>query len=316
MFLVVLLWHRILVTIPPGSVGVLWLRFFGGTVTDGYLGEGTKLIFPWDRVYIYDTRLQRLDLVTTTLSNDGLPVTIETVISFSAMARTAGELHAAVGPQYIRLLIDPLSDSELRVRIAADTAERLYSVAYRAIESEIAAGLQRKIAEALPWRPADRPLIRIADVSVRSIRLPESVRASIESKFAAQQAVPRTGFLLEQERIEAQRREVEAEGIRRFQQIVTPGITDSFLRWRGIEATLALSQSPNAKIVVIGNGSGGLPLILDGRGDPSVPAAGAAQPPPPPGAPVPPVRLPAVLGLPSLAPLPGTAPAAPVPSVP
>jgi prohibitin 2 len=285
LFLIALLWPRIVVIVPPGSVGVLWLRFFGGTVSNFYFREGAKLVLPWDRVYLFDARLQRLDYSATTPSADGMPVTAETTVTFGIIPQSVALLQARVGPDYVERLITPLAGSALRERIAQNTAEQLYTTQSQTIEADIEKLMQRRISSILGPDLADRPLVRVAQISLRSLLLPPIVSAAIEEKVASRQGIQRYGYILDQSRLEAQRREVEAEGIRRFQEIVTPAISESFLRWRGIEATLALAQSSNAKVVVIGAGSGGLPLILDGRSDPAgnapSPGTGAATAVPP-----------------------------------
>ena len=99
-------------------------------------------------------------------------------------------------------------------------------------------------------------------------------------------------FRVEREAEESKRKQIEADGIAAFQKTVSQGISESYLRWRGIEATLALAQSPNAKIVVIGSGKDGLPIILGNVDTPLAPGAtpapgtsGTAPPPAAPGAP-------------------------------
>lgn len=71
-------------------------------------------------------------------------------------------------------------------------------------------------------------------------------------------------FVLQKESQEAERKRIEARGIQDFQTIVSQGINDKLLEWKGIEATEILAKSPNTKIVVIGNPKNGLPLILGG----------------------------------------------------
>src|ERR1043166_13293 len=79
------------------------------------------------------------------------------------------------------------------------------------------------------------------------------------------------GFRVEREKKESECKQIEAYGIRDFQQTVTQGISDSYVRWRGIEATLQLAQSPNTKIVIIGSGKDGLPVILGNVDTPIAP---------------------------------------------
>ncbi len=275
-FVVVLLLKFMVVTIPAGSVGVLWMRFFGGTRTQFYFGEGTKLIFPWDRVYIYSRRMQRLDSTAVALSNDGVQVSMDVNTLFHVDPEFAGWLHVYVGPDYVERMITPLVASAVREQVSKIAAEDLYKVSYATIENQIEEQLQLKLrtnsSDTDPQALPVLPVLRVIDFNVTSVTLPPVIREAIAAKMSAQQTVLRYQYNIEQERLEAQRRVIEAEGIRRFQDIVTPAISDSFLRWRGIEATLALSQSQNSKIVVIG-GANGLPLILDGRSDATAQAA-------------------------------------------
>lgn len=282
LFVFALFWDHIVITIPPGSVGVLWLRFWGGTVTRYTYREGTALIFPWDRIYLYSTRLERLDHTTTELSNDGLAVTLSATVSFHVQGPTAGALLMEVGPDYVARLVAPMLDSAMRRVIVTNMSDKFYDLE---IEARIADSMQRKIAAAAPSPAAGSSLIQVTEVSVHGVSLPQEVSDAINAKVAATQGI--------------QRREAEATGIRSFQETVTPSISDSYLRWRAIEATLALAQSPNSKIIVMGTGGTSMPLILDGRTDvpigPAPQAPGAVSPTRPPDllpGPRPPVMLP------------------------
>ena len=283
LFLAVLLWRHIFITIPPGSVGVHWLRFFGGTQLDTHFGEGTKIIFPWDRVYVYDTRLQRIDESVVALSADGLEIHADVNILYSVRPNDAPYLNLKVGPEYETKLVRPVVGTAVREQIAkAVSVSDLYGNASDSIETLIQNSIQAKIDSSSVELPDGHSFILVSDFNIVRLRLPDTVNQAIEAKEAAKQSLVRYKYLLQEAALEAQRREIEAGGIKRFQEIVAPTISDSFLRWRGIEATLALAQSPNSKIVVIG-GSAGLPLILDGRGDtaaasPTGPATASPSP--------------------------------------
>jgi len=100
------------------------------------------------------------------------------------------------------------------------------------------------------------------DLLLRDIQLPATLKAAIEAKQQAEQESLAMNFRLQKETQEAQRKRIEAAGVRDFQQIVAQGITPSLLEWKGIEATETLAKSANSKVVVIGNSKNGLPLIL------------------------------------------------------
>jgi regulator of protease activity HflC (stomatin/prohibitin superfamily) len=98
---------------------------------------------------------------------------------------------------------------------------------------------------------------------LRKVGLPPGLTQAIEEKLRAEQESQRMQFVLLKEKQEAERKRIEAQGIADFQEIVTKGISEPLLRWKGIEATEKIAQSPNAKVIVIGAGKDGLPLILD-----------------------------------------------------
>lgn len=276
LFLIALLWRSIFITIPPGSVGVHWLRFFNGTQLDTYFGEGTKIIFPWDRVYVYDTRLKRIDATVVALSAEGLEISTQVNVLYEVQPEQAPYLHANVGPDFESQFVIPVVATAVReqIAVAVDLSD-LSSDLTSGIETSILESIQTKLDTSSTRMVDGESYVHVIDFNIAQMKLPVSVNAAIEAKEAAKQSLFRYKYTLEEAQLEAQRREIEAQGIRKFQEIVTPAISDSFLRWRGIEATLALAQSPNSKIVVIG-GSDGLPLILDGRTDTPVDTSAAA----------------------------------------
>ena len=128
---------------------------------------------------------------------------------------------------------------------------------------------------------------------MRRVILPQSLQDAISSKLSAQQVVSEYQYIIQRERQESERKAIEAEGIRRFQEIISSSISDSYLRWRGIDATLRLAESPNSKIVVIGSGVGGMPLILGGLDDTRTSSASSAPQRPNIPMDVPPIPSPA-----------------------
>jgi hypothetical protein len=119
-------------------------------------------------------------------------------------------------------------------------------------------------------------MISLVDILINKIYLPQRFIDAIDSKLEQAQVVQEYEYRVDREALESERKRVEAEGIRSFQEIVTPAISESYLRWRGIEATLKLAQSPNSKVVVIGNSATGLPLILDTATNEAIDASASA----------------------------------------
>jgi regulator of protease activity HflC (stomatin/prohibitin superfamily) len=120
------------------------------------------------------------------------------------------------------------------------------------------------------------PLVELIDTLVTQVVLPPLVQQAIERKEEQQQIQQEYEFRLLREEQESTRKRIEAEGIRDFQRIIQPGITNEYLKWRGIEATLRLATSENSKTVIIGGGKTGMPLIFN-IDDGSQPPAGVAK---------------------------------------
>ncbi len=265
LLLVLVMWRLIIHTVPPGNVGVMWYRFLGGTVTapERVLGEGFHLIFPWDKIYIYNARLQRIDETVTGLSVDGLNVSVTVVARYVIESEFAGFLHKAVGPQYQEKLLQPELRALVLAFIAENEAEDLYSARRGEVQAVIQSRLQGALSNIANNTGFDETFIRIEDVLIEEIHLPQFVRMAIQEKERVRHISEAYEFRLQIEEKERQRKRIEAEGIRAFQEIIAPGITPSYLRWRGIEATLQLAQSTNSKVVIIGSNEDGLPLILN-----------------------------------------------------
>jgi len=268
-FCIIVLWDRVAITIGPGHGGVMWWRLFGGTdVHRPALGEGLHLIFPWDRIYVYDMRLQEKPGNYTILSRDGMHIDAHVVIRWSLIPDTLGKLHKTLGPDYIKSLIDPEVGTYLRDKLSRFTVEEMLALDRNATQQEIIdtigrQGLPNGIGK-LGDDGSDGNVVALNDINIESINFPEALREAVAGKLRQAQVVGEYSFRVEREKLESQRRVIEAEGIRKFQEIVTPAISDAYLRWRGIEATLKLAESPNAKIVIVGSGPGGLPVILNG----------------------------------------------------
>ncbi len=125
---------------------------------------------------------------------------------------------------------------------------------------EIQLEIENRLAEKLSSN-----YIQLNDVLIRNIELPLTLEQAIERKLQQEQESLEYEFRIEKASKEAERKRIEAGGIRDFQNIVSQSITDDLLQWKGIEATTELASSNNAKVVVIGSGENGLPLILGGN---------------------------------------------------
>jgi regulator of protease activity HflC (stomatin/prohibitin superfamily) len=294
-----------LITVPAGEAGVLWKRFTGpgiychcilpaGTALDPdeIRHEGLHFIWPWDKLYIYNLRLQSSNQKFNAISQDGVFVTAEITIRYQLNFSSIGVLHLFVGPGYLNTLLIPEIGSVARSVIANYTAEQVYSTERQQIQEKIADLSRAAIVSRLTKLfQSDASIqetpqnfagllpksIQIVDTPVLSIDLPSEIVAAINQKIEQFYKIKEYQFRAQREAEESKRKQIEANGIAAFQRTVTQGISDSYLRWQGIQATLALAQSPNSKIVIIGSGKEGLPIIL-GNVDTPPPSSPGSKP--------------------------------------
>lgn len=253
---------QIFITIPAGHVGVMWYRFLGGTVVDRTYGEGLQIIFPWDEMYVYDARLQNQARVYDTISSNGLSMEVDIAVRYRINAEAAGMLHKLVGPNYPEILVYPEIGSHARELISRYTPEQLYTETRAFIQAQILERMVNQLGSSLINQSFRGRLVTVEDVLIRSVTLPERVADAIERKAEQYQAMLEYDFRLAREQKEKERKKIEAEGIREFQDIVAKTITEEYLRLRGIEATMSLATSNNSKTIIIG-GKDGLPVILN-----------------------------------------------------
>jgi regulator of protease activity HflC (stomatin/prohibitin superfamily) len=301
----IVLYPFVVVNVPSGYVGVVWKRFRGGTLLDPrqLKEEGLRLIWPWDKVFLYDLRLQSRTDTYTAISKDGVNVTAAINIRFRLKHDSIPQLHQSIGEDYVALLVVPEVGNRMREVIADYLAEEVYSTKRQEIQDKIRSRAEAMLGEKMmerqesddyaPYRIPLYAMLNLVDTLILGIELPSTIVTAINRKLEQYYIAQEYTFRVEREVKESQRKKIEAEGIHEFQQIVSQGISDSYLRWRGIEATLQLAQSPNSKVVIIGSGKDGVPIILGNADAPSsappfstpqkTSAPDTAPPPPPPG---------------------------------
>ncbi len=237
--------------VPAGNVGVV--DFFG-TVSDNTLKAGINLVNPLARVVKFSVKTQEIKEVMDVPSKEGLTVQLELSALFHLNPDKAAETYKTIGENYVSIILEPNFRSVARGVTAAYEARALYTSERELLTLAILQDLE-KIVE-----PRG---ITVEATPLRRVGLPPDLSRAIEEKLRADQESQRMQFVLLKEKQEAERKRIEAQGISDFQNIVAKGISEQLLRWKGIEATEKLASSPNAKIVVIGAGKDGLPLILD-----------------------------------------------------
>lgn len=239
--------------IPAGHVGVVDLF---GVVRQESLKSGMHLVNPLARVVPMAIQTQELKESMEVPSKEGLTMQLEVSALFHLDPEKAPEVYRTVGVSYQEILLEPQFRSVARGVTASYEAKALYTS-----ERDHLAGL---LAEELRKLVEPRG-ITIENTPLRKVGLPAGLSASIEQKLSAEQESQRMEFVLTKERQEADRKRIEAQGVADFQKIVSQGISEQLLKWKGIEATMEIARSQNAKVVVIGAGKDGLPLILGGQ---------------------------------------------------
>ena len=271
----VVLFPYVVVTVPSGHVGVLWKRFGNGTVLDPrqLRGEGLRFLLPWNQLFQYDLRLQSMTETYNAISADGVSLSATMNVRFRLQGNAIPVLHQAVGPDYLNLLVKPGIGSLTREVMAEYTAEQVYSTARQEIQDKIRGLVESRLSQKMMEHEGEEESYRISlkdtiilfDTLVQGIELPQVVVGAINRKTEQYYISEEYVFRIQREKREFERKKIEAQGVRDFQQTVSQGISDSYLRWRGIEATLQLAQSNNSKVVIIGSAKDGLPIILGNR---------------------------------------------------
>lgn len=236
--------------IPAGHTGVI---DFLGYVSDNTLKPGVNLVNPMANVEKMSVKTQELKETMNVPSEEGLGVELEISLLFKLNPDKANEIYKTVGPNYSEIILTPQFRSVVRGVTAKYEAKALYTASREKLAGEIVSELEKLVG------PRG---ITIEQAALRQIILPARLTQSIEEKLQAEQESQRMEFILTREKQEADRKRIEAKGIADFQEIVSKGISEQLLKWKGIEATEKLANSQNSKIVIIGSGKDGLPIIL------------------------------------------------------
>jgi len=251
LLLLVILVFSSVTRVGTGHVGVLTL--FGKVQTGETLGEGIHLINPLKTNNEMSIQTQTLKESANVPSSEGLMMSLDTSLIYHLNPDRAAEVFQKIGADYENIVVEPTLRSAIRESTASHTANALYTGEREMVAEQIFDQVSAQLSQRG---------ITVENVLLRDIQLPATLKASIEAKQQAEQEALAMNFRLQKETQEAQRKRIEAAGVRDFQQIVAQGITPSLLEWKGIEATENLAKSANTKVVVIGNNKNGLPLIL------------------------------------------------------
>ncbi|MBT8244762.1 MAG: prohibitin family protein [Winogradskyella sp.] len=242
------------VTIDSGEAGVLFKTFGEGVVVDEPpLGEGFHIVAPWNKVYVYEVRRQEIFEKMKVLSSNGLDIQLDASIWYQPDQANLGKLHQEIGENYLNRIILPTMRSAARSVVGRYTPEQLYSSKRDAIQQEIFEETKKIVED---------QFIVIDEILVRDVTLPPTIKDAIERKLKQEQESLEYEFRLVTADKEAQKQRIEAQGKADANRILSASLNDKILQDKGIEATLKLSESPNSKVIVIGSGDSGLPIIL------------------------------------------------------
>lgn len=242
------------ITIGSGQAGVLYKTFDNGVVTDKPpLGEGFHIVAPWNRVTIYEVRQQEILDKMNVLSSNGLDIKLEASVWFQPDYKNLGKLHQEKSEMYKERVLLPAIRSAARSVVGRYTPEQLYSSKRDAIQQEIFIETKKIVED---------QYIQLNEVLVRDVTLPPTIKDAIERKLKQEQESLEYEFRLVTAAKEAEKVIIEAQGKADANKILSASLTDKILQDKGIDATIKLSESPNSKVIVIGSGDSGMPIIL------------------------------------------------------
>lgn len=251
--LLLLFGGKMFLIIQAGERGVIFKPYTSGLDKENIYSEGFHIIAPWNDMYIYDVREQQRDEPMDVLDKNGLSISMDVTVRFNPVFDKIGFLHQQFGVNFINVLVVPEVRSCVRKVAGRYTAEEIYSTKRAEVEMSIIEETKKVLGD---------NYIEMKALLIRSINLPAQIKGAIESKLQQEQEALAYEFRLQREQSEAERRRIEAEGIASFNRIVNASLTDKIIQQRGIEATIELAKSQNTKVIVIGSGKDGLPLIL------------------------------------------------------
>lgn len=249
--------NAIFLTIDAGERGVLFQRFGGGLDKENIYNPGFHVIAPWNEMYRYEVREKQLEEEMEVLSSNGLNIKVDVTVRVNPSYDKIGDLHEKFGKEYLNTLVRAETRSSVRKIIGRFTPEELYSTRRDEVQQLIQKDLETVLAD---------NYVELRASLIRDIALPEKVQKAIEDKIEAEQLALKYEYILDQERKEAERKTIEAQAKADANKILNASLTEKILQDKGIEATLQLANSPNSKVIVVGgDGSQGLPLILGGN---------------------------------------------------
>lgn len=248
--------NRMFHIIKPGERGVVFKTISGLLDKEHIRQTGLVVIAPWNVLNKYDVKEQQRDETMDVLAKNGLSVNVDVTVRFNPLYDRIGHLHETFGSNYVNTLVVPEVRSAVRKVMGRYTAEEIYSTKRMEVENTIIEESKQVLKD---------NFIDMRALLIRSINLPPEIKTAIETKLTREQEALAMTFINEREKLEADRKLIEAQGIANFNRVVNASLSSNIITLRGIEATLEIAKSPNTKVIVVGSGDKGLPLILGGQ---------------------------------------------------
>jgi len=255
LMIVVYLSSSLFFTVSPGERAVIFKKFGGGLDKENIIEPGFHVKAPWNVLYVYDVTENKAEETMDVLDKSGLSIAVDVSVRFHPIYHRIGDIQETFGRDYVNRLVIPEVRSSVRQVMGRFTAEEIYSTK----RSEVEAAIKNETAAVLSSANNN---IEMKALLIRSINLPDKIKLAIENKLQQEQEALAYQFRLDKELSEAERKRIGALGEAAANKIINNSLTPELLRMRGIEATLELSKSPNSKVVIVGSGKDGLPLIL------------------------------------------------------
>ena len=249
----ILVFSRSTITIGPGEGGVIFESLGDGIDTEKTYGEGFHVMMPWNHMIVRKVRQQSISDEMNVLSVNGLEVKVNGTIWYEPEFKNLGKLIKTKGEDYERELLDPAINAAARSVVGRYTPEQLYSSKRDVIEQEILDEIQVVLRD---------QFLLVTRVLVEDVKLPNTIRTAIETKLKQEQESLEYEFRIAKAEKEAKRQKIDAEGKAIANKILSASLTDKILQEKGIDATLQLAKSTNSKVIVIGAGKSGMPIIV------------------------------------------------------
>ncbi|MCR9250259.1 MAG: prohibitin family protein [bacterium] len=241
--------------IEASERAVLFKTISGELEKENIIGPGWHVKSPWNEIYRYEVSEDKIEETMDVLDKNGLNISVDVTVRFHPKYDAIGTIQENFRGDYVQRLVIPEARSTVRQVMGRYTAEEIYSTKRPEVESSI-----KEETRAVLGAPGNE--VEMKSLLIRSIQLPDQIKTAIENKLKQEQEALAYQFRLDKEKSEAERKRIAAEGEAQANDIVNKSLTDKLLKMRGIEATKDLANSPNSKVIVIGSGKDGMPLIL------------------------------------------------------